>query len=463
VVARVGDQEITYGELGSMMNSSAVVGVSVPALGSPERRQASVLLLDKLIGANLLYLDAKRQGLDQDPEYRTGLKQFADGILAAIYRKRELLPRIEPTEEEIQAAYRQAATPDSQLSDDLKVKIAASLRRTKLVQSKATERERVREGLAIAVEPGALDPAGDAARPDTEVVARIGTETIAWGEVKGPLEAATRRSAASGGRLDPRKERGDILARLVDTKAMAQKARAAGLADDPLYKHRVDEYAKTSLITRAREGLLRRFEPSGNEIAAYYESHRAEIAMPEERRLQMLVVKTREEADALKARIESGEVTLYEAAAEHSIDPRAKETLGEMDWVAKGSGFPALDALAFELAPETLGGPVESPAGWHLVQVLEVRPAQYGSIEDEQTARLVRRRMMHERVDGYAGELRRGTFPVEVYGDRLNRLFAEESAWIAGLERKAGEPDSRTKARTEELSRLLQPAADPRP
>ena len=69
VIARVGDQPITFNQLSTMLNSSAIVGLSIPALGTPERDQVRLTLLDKVISANLLYLDAVKQGLDKDPAY----------------------------------------------------------------------------------------------------------------------------------------------------------------------------------------------------------------------------------------------------------------------------------------------------------------------------------------------------------------------------------------------------------
>ena len=58
VIARVGDETITFGELNTMLNSSAMVGLSIPALGTPKRNKVMITLLDKVISANLLYLDA---------------------------------------------------------------------------------------------------------------------------------------------------------------------------------------------------------------------------------------------------------------------------------------------------------------------------------------------------------------------------------------------------------------------
>ena len=40
----------------------------------------------------------------------------------------------------------------------------------------------------------------------------------------------------------------------------------------------------------------------------------------------MVVLKTKEEAEAVKKKIDSGEITMYKAAAEYSIVPDARQT-----------------------------------------------------------------------------------------------------------------------------------------
>ena len=81
VVAQVGDQNITYNEIGVLLNSSAMGGLSIPALGSPDRYKVMVTLLDKLISTNLLYLDAKAKGTDRQTAYTSGMKKFEDAVL----------------------------------------------------------------------------------------------------------------------------------------------------------------------------------------------------------------------------------------------------------------------------------------------------------------------------------------------------------------------------------------------
>ncbi len=173
------------------------------------------------------------------------------------------------------------------------------------------------------------------------------------------------------------------------------------------------------------------------------------------RKIQEVVVKTREEAEALKARIESGELTLFQAAADYSIAPGAKQQLGEVGWVAAGRAQPALDELIFKLGPGELGGPVESTEGWHLVKVLDVSDAKFDDFEDEATQKLTRRRYIHDQLDAYVTDLRKNDFTVQVYEDNLVRLAQKEADMIARLTEQAAQPGSRTEQRVEELKKLI--------
>jgi len=148
--------------------------------------------------------------------------------------------------------------------------------------------------------------------------------------------------------------------------------------------------------------------------------------IPESRKIQMVVMETKEDAEKLKHMIESGEITIYQAAKDYSIDPNAKKTLGEMGWVEHGTGFPDLDDLTFSLQLDVIGGPVQSPAGWHLVKVLEIKPAVNASISEANTWRTTRRKLIDERLKDYTVDLRKNHFKVEVYNDVLNRLLEAE-------------------------------------
>jgi parvulin-like peptidyl-prolyl isomerase len=195
-------------------------------------------------------------------------------------------------------------------------------------------------------------------------------------------------------------------------------------------------------------------EPSEEQLQAYYEANRGTIMQPEFRKVQMVVVKTRDEAEEIKARIDAGDMTLYEAARDHSIDPAARQNLGEIGWVNKGKAVPALDAAIFSLGPGQLGGPVESPAGWHLVMVQDVREAKFDNLQDPPTRARARRTYIHDKLDEYVVELRKNEFPVEVYEDKLIELAQQEADMVKQLAEKASEPGSVTQERLKELQRI---------
>ena len=188
VIARVGDQPITYGELNTLLNSSAIVGLSVPALGTTERNQVRITLLDKLVSANLLYLDALKQGLDKDPVYVRDMERFSDGVLGGLYRQKYLVGDIEVSDAEVQEFYDNSVMPGTEMTDDVRLGIEAAIRKERFKGRTATMQVRLREGVEVVINKKNLDPADDAKRDDAVVVATIDDEAVYWSDVKGLLQ-----------------------------------------------------------------------------------------------------------------------------------------------------------------------------------------------------------------------------------------------------------------------------------
>ena len=447
-VASVGDQVIRFSQLNTLLNSSPVVGLSIPALGTPERNQVMVGLLDKAISANLLYLDAVRQSKDQDPAYRQELQAFSDGIIGGLYRAKYLVGDIEVTPEEVDAFYAEQIVAGTEMTDRLRTGIEATIRKSKFKARTEDIRERLREGIEVTVHEDNLDVSEDALRDDADLVAEYGDRKLTWGEVKGQMTLPVN--------VLSQERRIEAMNSRVDQELMARKGREAGLENDPVYQARVGEFRKIRLVNQHRTDLVRELEPSDEELAAYFEAHEDQIVFKERRKIQMVVLESKEQAEAVKARIDNGEITIYQAAMDYSIHPRAKQDLGDFGWVTRGTGFPELDKATFALAPGELGGPVESPAGWHLVQVVDVRDARFTDLADEETRKATRRLYLKEKLNEYVAGLRIDGFPVVVYDDNLKRLFREEGEWIAAKTKEMEQNPERAQEILDELLKAVE-------
>jgi len=418
IIARVGDEVITFRSLDMTINSSAVVGIPIPPPGTPERTNMRLTLLDRRISSNLLYLDALARKLDEDPVFQANVKQYSETILAMMYKQNYLVGEIPVSDEEIREYFKENIAEGTPFTQDLHMSIEAVLRKQQFKQRMATLRQRLRQGVNVQVFDDRIAATGEAQRSSTEVVAIAGDESVTWGQVRQRLTGPGQESSAAARR--------EQVEDYIDSRIEVQKARAEGLETDPDYQRRLKEFRKSSLVNINRARLAEELSPTDDEIRAYYRQHRDRIMVREMRNVQMIVVTTEDEASEVRNGIESGDMTFYEAASEFSIDPNAKTNLGELGWVPQGSGFVDLDKVTFDLNPNEIGGPVMSPAGWHLVRVLDVRDGQFGDIDNPETWRQTRRLLLHEQENSYVSDLRRTTFTVEVYDDVFNRLTQEE-------------------------------------
>ena len=87
----------------------------------------------------------------------------------------------------------------------------------------------------------------------------------------------------------------------------------------------------------------------------------------------------------LKERLENG-AKFEELAKTHSEDSTAP-TGGDLGWVSPGDTVPEFEQAMKELKPGEISEPVQSPFGWHLIQVIERRSQDVSQERQRQAAR----------------------------------------------------------------------------
>lgn len=169
-----------------------------------------------------------------------------------------------------------------------------------------------------------------------------------------------------------------ILDEVINFELFALAARNESMDKDPAIKTRLD-YEQTQYLAREYFRRLQSKEApvSEDELKAYYNSHLAEFAPPEELQARHILVKTEAQANKLMEQLKSG-ADFAELAKKNSVDPAASkggklELMDGKDWLPRGSFEKSFEHVLFKIPKGQTGGPVKTQFGWHILKVDDKR------------------------------------------------------------------------------------------
>lgn len=108
------------------------------------------------------------------------------------------------------------------------------------------------------------------------------------------------------------------------------------------------------------------------QISKYYNEHKSSYGVPEKRNVEIILTKTEAQASAAKKEVESGK-SFASVAKKVSIDPTSKANGGLLKEVVKGEEEKALDEAIFSASKNVLSGPVKTPFGYYVFEVLSTK------------------------------------------------------------------------------------------
>ncbi len=160
------------------------------------------------------------------------------------------------------------------------------------------------------------------------------------------------------------------------------------------------------------KALLRaQLDISDADLQAYYDAHKDEFTREEQVHARHILLRTggdrtedqaRQEIEKIKARVEGGE-DFGAIARQVSEDPGTKDKGGDLGYFGRGRMTPEFEKAAFSGKAGDLVGPVTTPFGVHLIQIVDRREG--GQIPFEEAKASVRSRVAAERVEQEAADL----------------------------------------------------------
>ncbi|MBW1648478.1 MAG: peptidylprolyl isomerase [Deltaproteobacteria bacterium] len=293
-----------------------------------------------------------------------------------------------------------------------------------------------------------------ARQADAAPAATVNGETISKGQLDRELASIQGRMARQGHPVPDEslaQIRGQVLDRMIGEELLFQESRKQKIrVDDQKIQAQIDEMSQSFEDKAAfdlalanaglsREALTERLRRqmaiqqliedkivAGVTVAEgraeeFYKANPEIFAQPEQVRARHILIRTGAEADAAakaEARKQIDEIRqkaidgedFAALAKTHSQDPGSKENGGDLGFFARGQMVKPFEDTAFALKENEVSQVVESPFGFHIIQVTGRKPAETIAYETVKPRILehLKQQAIREKLDAYVDGLRQG-------------------------------------------------------
>jgi len=180
-----------------------------------------------------------------------------------------------------------------------------------------------------------------------------------------------------------------------------------------------EQVRRTLVVTRFVEReVLGDLKVTDEDVRRYYDQNPVEMDRPEAVHLAQILVRVapsasqesrataRQKIEEILKEVRAGG-TFADLARRYSEGPEAAKD-GDTGWMARGKGPPALVQAAFALQPGQTSDVIESRLGFHILRVLEMRPA--GPIPFDEAKDAIRAKLVAgaraEKIHAYVEQLK---------------------------------------------------------
>lgn len=176
-------------------------------------------------------------------------------------------------------------------------------------------------------------------------------------------------------RLPPEQRRAAALSAIIEIRLMAAEAEAKGFDKDPEFQRRMKFLRDRALHSQVVDQEVAK-GITDDQVRARYDKEIADAPPVNEVHARHILVKTKEEAEAIIKQLDAG-AKFEDIAKEKSTDAGSGANGGDLGYFGPGQMVPEFEKAAFALEPGTYTKePVQSQFGWHVIKVEDKRVQQ---------------------------------------------------------------------------------------
>jgi peptidyl-prolyl cis-trans isomerase D len=158
------------------------------------------------------------------------------------------------------------------------------------------------------------------------------------------------------------------------------------------YANSIPEKRTVQYVFVGVDNLKSKVQVTPDELKAYYNQHMDQFRVPEEVKVRHILVKAdksnpnavnaaRAKAEDLLKKVRSGG-NFADLAKKNSDDPGSGQQGGELGWIQRGRTVPEFEKAAFSLNKGQISGLVQSNFGFHIIEVEDKHVPHVKSIEE---------------------------------------------------------------------------------
>jgi peptidyl-prolyl cis-trans isomerase C len=237
--------------------------------------------------------------------------------------------------------------------------------------------------------PATPEATAPAAAPDpATVVATVNGQQI----TEADLMLAEADLDQQFSRLPPEQRRAAALSAIIEIRLLASEAEAKGLDKDPEFARRMAFLQQRALHSAVVDQEVSA-KITDEEIRKRYDTEMSNTPPVNEVKARHILVKTKEEADAIIKQLDAGG-DFEKLANENTTDPSGKATGGDLGYFGPGQMVPEFEKAAFALDVGAYSKqPVQSQFGFHVIKVEDKRaqqPPAFDQVKDQIRSLLLR-------------------------------------------------------------------------
>ena len=215
----------------------------------------------------------------------------------------------------------------------------------------------------------------------------------------------------------------------------------------------VPEQVRVEYLVLSLDELAKQIRVEADETRKYFEEHKDGFGRPEERQASHILISVattasdaekaaaRAKAEQLLAQIKQTPKIFADLARQQSQDPGSAVKGGDLGFFGRGMMVKSFEDTVFQMKPEEVRGPIQTDFGFHIIKLSAIKPGVAVNFDD--VKHQAEQELKKQKAEKAFGEMAEG-FGNSVYeqSDSLQpaaekfKLSVRQSDWIS---RKAGE------------------------